>query len=65
MIAIYARQSIDKKDSISIDTQIDFCRKEITPDNEVMIFQDKGFSGKNTARPSFQEMMSFVKTGRI
>jgi len=65
MIAIYARQSIDKKDSISIDTQIDFCRKEITPGNEVMIFQDKGFSGKNTDRPSFQEMMSFVKTGRV
>ena len=27
MTAIYARQSVDKKDSISIDTQIDMCRQ--------------------------------------
>ena len=29
MIAIYARQSLDKKDSISIETQIELCKKEI------------------------------------
>ena len=28
-IAIYARQSIDKKDSLSIETQIEFCRNNI------------------------------------
>lgn len=28
MVAIYARQSIDKKDSISIDSQIEICKLE-------------------------------------
>ena len=28
MDAIYARQSIDKKDSISIETQIELCKRE-------------------------------------
>jgi site-specific DNA recombinase len=27
--AIYARQSIDKKDSISIESQIEFCKYEL------------------------------------
>jgi hypothetical protein len=27
--AVYARQSIDKKDSISIESQIDFCKYEL------------------------------------
>ena len=46
MDAIYARQSIDKKDSLSIEGQIELCRKYAGDD--VRIFQDKGFSGKNT-----------------
>lgn len=29
MNAIYVRQSVDKKDSISIESQIEFCKKEI------------------------------------
>ena len=27
--AVYARQSVDKKDSISIESQIDFCKYEL------------------------------------
>ncbi len=27
--AIYGRQSLDKKDSISIESQIEFCRHEL------------------------------------
>ena len=27
--AIYARQSVDKKDSISIESQIEFCKYEL------------------------------------
>ena len=44
MEAIYARQSIDKKDSVSIEAQIEFCRRQAIDESEV--FQDKGFSGK-------------------
>lgn len=65
MIALYARQSIDKKDSISIDTQIEFCKHEIGPNDEYKVYQDKGYSGKNTDRPSFQQMLTDVKSGII
>lgn len=34
MIAIYTRQSVDKKDSISIESQIDFCKREFDETND-------------------------------
>lgn len=64
LIAIYARQSVDKKDSISIESQIEFCKREIF-DEEYKVYQDKGFSGKNIERPQFQQMMSDIKSGLI
>lgn len=63
--AIYTRQSIDKKDSISIETQIDLCQRELSPDESFKIYSDKGFSGKNTNRPEFQKMIDAVKAGEI
>ncbi len=59
---IYARQSVDREDSISIESQIELCRKEVTSP-ECMTFSDKGYSGKNTDRPDFQRMMERVKAG--
>ena len=48
MIAIYTRQSIDKKDSISIETQVEMCQKEIkTQGLEFKIYKDKGFWQKH------------------
>lgn len=64
MNAIYARQSLDKKDSISIETQIEFCKKEIE-NEQFQVYIDKGFSGKNTERPQFQEMMHDIESGKI
>lgn len=63
MDAIYARQSVDKKDSISIEAQIEKCVFESAGD--YIIFSDKGFSGKNMNRPSFKKMMSLIKKGGI
>lgn len=67
MIAIYARQSVDKKDSISIETQIETCRRKLKPeeDGSVIVYSDKGFSGKNTNRPNFQEMLDNIKRNEI
>ena len=68
MIAIYARQSIEKKDSLSIETQIKFCRNHInTKPNkeEIKIYQDSGYSGKNTNRPDFEKLMSDIDNGLI
>ena len=64
MIGIYGRQSVDKKDSISTETQIEKCQNLI--DNAPhKIYIDKGFSGKNTDRPKFQELMNDIKNGII
>ena len=65
MYAIYARQSLDKKDSISIEMQIDLCSRLIPDSAEREIFQDKGFSGTNTRRPAFQKMLSMIKKGDV
>ena len=48
--AIYARQSVDKKDSISIESQIEFCKYELKGGN-CKEYTDKGYSGKEH-RPS-------------
>ena len=66
MIAIYCRQSVDKKDSISIETQERECRSKLKAGEEnVVIYSDKGYSGKNTNRPDFQRLMRDVAAGRI
>ncbi len=63
MNAIYARQSIDKKDSLSIEAQIAQCRK-FAGDN-IKIFKDKGYSGKNINRPDFSKLIKEVESGCI
>lgn len=63
MDAIYARQSIDKKGSLSIEGQIELCRKFTVDD--ALVFSDKGFSGKNTKRPAFGELMEAVEAGCV
>lgn len=61
--AIYARQSLDKEDSCSIESQIDLCKtlSKGTP----LIFQDKGYSGKNTERPELQNLISKIESDQI
>ncbi len=63
MIAIYARQSVEKEDSISIESQIEMCTYEARGE-PFLIYQDKGFSGKNTNRPAFQQMMQDIVSGQ-
>ena len=52
MIAIYARQSVDRADSISIEQQIELCRYE-TRGEGYRNYVDRGYSGKNINRPQF------------
>ncbi len=63
MTAIYARQSIDKKDSISIESQIDACKR--CADGDFRVYSDKGWSGKNLDRPQFQQLLKDIKAGEI
>lgn len=62
--AIYTRQSVDKMDSISIESQLEYCKYE-TRGNPYKSYSDKGYSGKNTNRPAFEQMIKDIKDGKI
>ena len=62
--ALYARQSVDKKDSISIQSQLEFCRYEARG-SRFREYSDKGYSGKNTDRPDFIRLMRDIRAGLI
>lgn len=67
-IALYARQSIEKENSVSIETQLDYCKATIRPDEKqykIRCFSDKGYSGKDTNRPEFQKLMKDVRQGKV
>jgi len=67
-IAIYTRQSVEKDNSISIETQIDWCKSKITPDERdlpIRIYKDEGKSGGNTDRDECQKMMRAIRKGKI
>ena len=63
--AVYARQSLEKEDSYSIEKQIEDCKKRIGTDTPIEVYVDKGYSGKNTERPEFKRMMKEVAEGKI
>lgn len=63
-VAIYARQSVDKRDSVSIETQIDDC-KNICDEENIITYFDKGFSGKNTDRPKLKKLIYDIENGSI
>ena len=64
-IAIYPRKSKFKKDSISIESQVEFCKHEIKGNEKFKVYPDNGFSGKDTNREQFQEMCKDIEKGII
>lgn len=68
MLALYARKSVERENSISCDTQIEYCKMMIKPEEQgeqVVTFVDNGFSGGNVNREGFQKMMRLVRQGRV
>ncbi len=70
-IGIYPRKSVYRDNSDSVQVQIQLCKDYagiIYKDQEtefIIYDKDEGFSGKNTNRPSFREMMADVEAGRL
>lgn len=69
--AIYSRKSKFTGKGESIENQIELCRQYIrlhNPDvreSDILIYEDEGFSGGNTNRPKFKEMMAKIKANQI
>lgn len=70
-IAIYSRKSKFTGKGESIANQIEICKAKIyssftdVTENDIVIFEDEGFSGGNTKRPQFQKMMSAIKNNEL
>ena len=62
--AAYARQSVEKKDSLSIKAQLEICKKA-SANEGIKTYQDRGYSGKNIDRPGFQRLLRDVRAGKV
>ncbi|WP_024833898.1 recombinase family protein [Ruminiclostridium josui] len=68
--AIYSRKSRFTGRGESIENQIQMCKEYAIKniglsENEFVIFEDEGFSGGNTNRPKFKEMMREARSKKI
>ena len=67
-IALYARKSIERENSISCETQIEYCKSVIKPHErreKTIELIDNGYSGGNLDRDGFQKMMRQIERGKI
>ncbi len=67
-IALYARKSIEREGSISCETQFEYCKSRILPEEreeKIEYYKDNGFSGGNMERDAFQSMMKNIEKGKI
>ena len=70
-IAIYSRKSKFTGKGDSIENQIELCRqfieKQYAEENtlEILIYEDEGFSGKNTSRPQFKKLLQAARDKRF
>lgn len=67
-IALYARKSIERENSISCETQLEYCKATLKPEErneKILTFVDNGFSGGNTDREGFQQMLRQIEQGKI
>ena len=64
VFGIYCRKSVLTDKGESVENQLEMCREYIRNrfgDNNKIIYEDEGYSGKNTARPMFRKMTEDIK----
>ena len=59
------RQSADRADSVSLETQEALCRQDTAPDEPVTVYSDRGYSGRSTERPALRQMLRDAERGEI
>ena len=70
--AIYSRKSKYTGKGESIENQIETCKDYLKrymniniSDDDIVVFNDEGFTGANTDRPQFQEMWQAIRNNEI
>ena len=65
VFGIYCRKSVLTDKGESVENQFEMCREYIRnrfgDNNKIIIYEDEGYSGKNTARPMFRKMTEDIK----
>lgn len=65
VFGIYCRKSVLTDKGESVENQLEMCREYIRnrfgDNNKIIIYEDEGYSGKNTARPMFRRMTEDIK----
>ncbi len=70
-VAIYSRKSKFTGKGESIESQIDMCRTYLKlhfpeiKDEDILVYEDEGYSGGNTNRPQFQKMLKECRNNNI
>lgn len=71
-IAIYSRKSKYTGKGESTKNQIEMCKKKIAfqfPDvdleNDIIVYEDEGFTGYNMNRPDFQRLLKDIRNNKI
>ena len=69
--AVYSRKSVYTGKGNSVENQIEMCRQRIfykypkTKEEDITVYEDEGFSGKNIKRPQFQKLLADLKQDKI
>ncbi|MCI9434932.1 MAG: recombinase family protein [Bacilli bacterium] len=71
-IAIYSRKSKYTGKGESTKNQIEMCKRKISfqfddidLENDILIYEDEGFTGYNMNRPAFQRMLKDIRDNKI
>ena len=67
-VVLYARKSVERENSISCETQLQYCKAALKPDERaerLISIVDNGFSGGNVNREGFQKMIRLIEQGQV
>lgn len=68
-VAIYSRKSVFTGKGESIENQVEMCKeyyiKMYGKNVEFVIYEDEGFSGGNTNRPKFKQLLKDIKAKKL
>lgn len=69
VFGIYCRKSVLTDKGESVENQMEICRNYIFgrfgEENEIKVYEDEGYSGKNTSRPMFIQLTEDIKKQKL